>query len=413
MTEPAFSTEHARVYRGHVLELLREMEDESVDCVVTSPPYYGLRSYDLEPAVWDAIGVDHEHRWTDDPPITFTMPPGSAKQASVRGANGVSGSGSWCDCTAWRGHLGLEPTPDLYIEHLVWIFAQVHRILRPTGTLWLNLGDSYSTWGQNGSIGKRSTLNGSQKAQTAAARMPAKRGEGIKPKDLIGIPWMAAFALRSFGYYLRSDIIWDKPNAMPESITDRPTNSHEYLFFFSKSPRYYYDRHAILEDFASSPSDMRKMAEQRDRIGGRTLDLADPLNKANASTNIGRKRGVGRLEDGGRNARSVWRIPTTPYPEAHFATFPEELARRPILASTKPGGVVLDPFTGSGTTLAVAVLEGRIGIGCELGAKYVRLAQRRIAAAEMERSRADTHDLSQPIHAEPVEDLGPLWAGVS
>ncbi len=483
------------------------MADECIDTVVTSPPYGGLRDY------------------------------------------GVA------------GQTGLEKTPDEYVAVMVEVFREVRRVMRERATLWLNLGDSYAASPRGNAPGDLSTssltnpgrqdrvprgeVDGSSDGAVGrgerAEAMPHRRKFGLKPKDMVGIPWRVAFALQADGWYLRSDIIWSKPNPMPESVTDRPTKAHEYVFLLSKSARYYYDGEAIREEFASSTSDLPKMAEGRDRLGGKNLVAMDPMLAASAATNVGRKRAVGNAiaamaaldgrdrkpsgwafgdgraheerqgrfpgigpqhaaarhrgedyEDGmainsGRNARSVWTIATQPYPEAHFATFPEELPRRCILAGTpeqvcatcgKPRervvertgatgnrpqairareiadaaglteahlsavrsvgladvgkaratmsgagrnseetqrladeakavlggyfrewsfgsattigltdcghdnyrpGVVLDPFAGSGTTLAVARDLGRRSIGVELSPQYVKLIEKRCA----------------------------------
>jgi DNA modification methylase len=239
---------------------------------------------------------------------------------------------------------------------------------------------------------------------TQPNRMPIV---GCKPKDMVGIPWLVAFALRADSWYLRQDIIWSKPNAMPESVRDRCTKAHEYLFLLTKSSRYYFDAEAIMEDCASGPSDVKRMLESKERIGGKHKDLIDPLSKASSTTNIGQKRSVGgklRAADGDevrsahgaamgrgagwrddpttarliRNKRSVWQIATQPYPEAHFAAYPEGLVTPCVLAGSRAGDLVLDPFCGSGTTGAVALKLGRAFCGIELSEAYAKLAERRI-----------------------------------
>jgi len=252
--------------------------DNSVDCVVTSPPYWGLRDYDT------------------------------------------------------NGQVGLESTPEEYCTVMVEVFREVWRVLKPTGTLWLNLGDSY-----------------------------ASDTKGLKSKDLVGIPWRVAFALQADGWYLRSDIIWSKPNPMPESVTDRPTKAHEYVFLLTKSPRYYYDDDAIKE-----PS-----TEMRSGNHSRKANHQD--NRANFGVSIPYE------PDGtGRNKRSVWEITTQSYPEAHFATFPEKLVEPCILAGCPPSGTVLDPFVGSGTTMAVAQRFDRRCVGSDLNSEYLDLAVKRL-----------------------------------
>jgi DNA modification methylase len=338
------------------------------------------------------------------------------------GTGAFSGDCGKCGAVRIDRQLGLESTPDLYVAAMVDVFREVRRVLKADGTLWLNLGDSYTSGGRDkwnagdNHLGQHGAQHGMARAETPA---------GLKPKDLVGIPWRVAFALQADGWWLRSDIIWAKPNPMPESVTDRPTKAHEYIFLLSRSERYYYDADAIRERAVSGPSDLRKMAEQKERIGGLTKDQTDPRMRASSLTNMGRKRSVGgapldkqaaaaaarpdcgrtqagfnarwdasekakmRAEgtgvyppnrkdsDGvgaptiGRNIRTVWEIATTPYPGAHFATFPPELARRCILAGCPPGGIVLDPFVGSGTTVMVARQLGREGIGLDINSKYL------------------------------------------
>lgn len=359
--------------QGNSLDVLKTLPDESVHCCVTSPPYWGLRDY------------------------------------------GVS------------GQLGLEKTPEEYVSKMVEVFREVRRVLRKDGTLWLNLGDSYATgagkvgncpggggqgqrWrdptlkryrGNHADDPKRANRVGAIGPMIQPNRMPI---EGLKPKDLVGIPWMVAFALRADGWWLRQDIIWGKGNPMPESVQDRFCKSHEYVFLFSKSERYYFDLDAVLEPCESGPSDLRKMVESQERIGGKHKTLDDPLSKASAATNIGRKRSVGGIRSGNierkygeavgregshlgrsvpwegllRTPRSVWRINTEPCREAHFAVMPTRLVERCILSGCPRGGVVLDPFMGAGTTAVVARKLNRNYLGIELNPAYIEIAERRI-----------------------------------
>jgi DNA modification methylase len=285
------------------------------------------------------------------------------------------------------------------------VFREVHRVLKPTGTLWLNIGDSYagsSMTGGNASLNAEGGEDGykmqRQFKKPGAGRASRKNiygkhaAQGIEPmtnpdrapvpdlkqKDLVGIPWRVAFALQADGWWLRQDIIWHKPNPMPESITDRATKAHEYLFLLAKSERYHFDQEAWKEPCGSGESDLRKMREGLPRIGGKHKALADPLVMASSLTNVGRKRSVG---DGQmRNRRSVWTIGSEPTSEAHFACFPQALVDPCILAGCPKDGVVLDTFCGSGTTLAVANRLGRSGIGLELNPQYIEIARRRIFA---------------------------------
>jgi len=326
-----------QILTGDVRQTLATLPEKSVNCCVTSPPYFGLRDY----------GVD--------------------------------------------GQIGLEPTPAEFVAELVAVFREVRRVLRDDGTLWLNLGDSYATrWASARSKG-RGGLTDNERERHGSP--PA----GFKNKDLIGIPWRVAFALQADGWYLRQDIIWHKPNPMPESVTDRCTKAHEYVFLLSKAGRYYFDSEAMQERAVGQSA--HDLTGQGYAAPGQTPNRGN-RSKRDSFKREGSKRAevipgqtVGthrpdRVESEHnlftRNKRSVWTVATRPYKGAHFATFPPDLIRPCVLAGAPFGGVVLDPFLGSGTTAAVAVSEGRHAIGCELNPEYVTLAQQRIAAAEAE-----------------------------
>lgn len=291
-----------RILQGDCREVLKTLPDESVNCVVTSPPYWGLRDY------------------------------------------GVG------------GQLGLESTPDQYVARMVEVFREVRRVLRDDGTVWINLGDTYVGGGRGGDTNGKSTLVGTQTSQDANKVCESFKGGGaLKPKDLVGIPWRVAFALQADGWYLRQDIIWHKPNPMPESVTDRCTKAHEYMFLLSKSARYYYDVEAVKEEAAYAG-----------QIRG-------------GSTNRYEQNNAGmdnRVYDT-RNRRSVWTVATQPYGGAHFATFPPALIEPCILAGCPEGGIVLDPFSGSGTTGAVAARNSCRYIGLELNKEYIELSLQR------------------------------------
>jgi DNA modification methylase len=358
------------VHLGDARVALARLEPASVDCCVTSPPYWGLRNYGTPPLAWGGRPGCRK----DILPANANTFISRVATDGRRDAAATNGCRFCPQCGAWLGHLGLEPTPDLYVQHLVDVFRGVRHVLKPGGTLWINLGDSYTSGG-------RDTRDpGSSKLHPAF--LDGRRGDrpptppGLKPKDLVGIPWLVAFALRADGWWLRSDIVWSKPNPMPESVRDRPTRTHEYLFRLANSERYYYDANAVKEPCASGSSDIRKMVDAMPRIGSKHKNFEDPFSKASSSTNIGRRRGVG--DPSGRNRRSVWTIATQPYRGAHFATYPERLVEPCILAGSRPGGTVLDPFAGSGTTLAVALRLGRAAIGIELKAQYVDLVVQRV-----------------------------------
>lgn len=317
--------------------MLATLPADSVDCCVTSPPYFGLRDYGVE------------------------------------------------------GQLGLEPTPGAFTQAMVEVFREVRRVLKPSGTLWLNLGDSYA--GARQAPGQTD----SRRRDNAVIPRSDRRVNGLKAKDLIGIPWMLAFALRADGWYLRRDIIWSKPNPMPESARDRPTTAHEYLFLLTKGPRYFYDAQAIAEPLAEST--LREIAEGYQGQGTKDYEGAGVQNPSSVKARIiaGKRRNTRPCDTRGgnqasgsmpisngltRNKRSVWTIPTKPFKGAHFATFPEALVEPCILAGCPEGGLVLDPFTGSGTVGAVAMKHGRRFIGCELNPDYIAMAEKRIGQAQ-------------------------------
>lgn len=297
-----------KIYNESCLTGLPKLPEKSVQMCVTSPPYYGLRDY------------------------------GHADQ------------------------IGLEETPEAYVAQMVEVFRQVRRVLKDDGVLWLNLGDSYCA-SKTGSMGAGGSLEGGKANQAAACLRPDKSNlPGLKPKDLIGIPWLVAFALRADGWYLRQDIIWHKPNPMPESVTDRCTKAHEYLFLLSKSERYFYDAAAIAERTATRDENVR------DRDAG-SLNSVPGRSRMNGLQ-------VNNYET--RNKRSVWTIPTQPYSEAHFAVFPPDLIVPCIKAGSRPGDVVLDPFFGSGTTGEVALRLEREYVGFEINPEYVKLSEKRL-----------------------------------
>lgn len=338
-------------------EALAAMPDGSVHTCITSPPYWGLRDYGLEPVVWGDAECGHE--WGEESYQRRSNDGGdpNRKQETNAGALGRDEPiyHAFCRrCSAWRGSLGLEPTPELYVEHIVQVMREVRRVLRDDGTLWLNLGDSYA--GSQKGIGADGTAYGGAKQRTNSGSMGLpviKDIPGLKPKDLVGIPWRVAFALQADGWWLRSDIVWSKPNPMPESVTDRPTRSHEYLFLLSKSARYYYDQDAIQEPAKNPEDDIRRIEQQHEKNksaataerGGlrvRKSKMPDgwATHKGNHGTihQDGREAGAPTVIPAGRNKRSVWEIATQPYAKAHFATFPEKLVEPCILAGTSEWG---------------------------------------------------------------------------
>jgi DNA modification methylase len=305
-----------KIYNTDCLTGLKILPDNSIDCCVTSPPYFGLRDY------------------------------GMMKQ------------------------IGLEETPELYVEKMVEVFTEVKRVLKQEGTLWLNLGDSYASTGKNRTV------------EQACAKSGLNGGGDLKSKDLIGIPWMVAFALRSSGWYLRQDIIWAKPNPMPESVTDRCTKSHEYIFLMSKSRKYYYDAEAIKEEAILANWENRKLQDGSEHKTFPTEKINGIRTKSTFGSRGGEMNGLhsGKewIYSGTRNKRSVWTATTRPFSEAHFATFPERLIIDCIKAGCPENGIVLDPFMGAGTTALVAKKLNRNYIGFELNPDYIKIAEKRL-----------------------------------
>lgn len=382
--------EDVRFLQGDCREVLRTLEPESVHCAITSPPYWGLRAYGTEPQVWGGA-EDCEHEWLSEryyregggngSSSEAFSEPGPANAARLKETRWRE-STECVRCCAWRGELGLEPTPRLYVAHLVEVFRDVRRVLRPEGTLWLNLGDCYAgSWGNYAPGGIKSK----QRPQTADGqrwerpayedtfRKPpgANKLNGIKPKDLIGVPWMTAFALRDDGWYLRQAITWCKPAPMPESVKDRCTTATEMLFMFSMRPHYYYDQDAIREPHTTA-----------DRFEGREPNFAPHQHIPNGSSfgNNNRSAGDGvGFHPKGRNRRNWWVINTQSIPDAHYAPMPEKLAELAILAGCPEGGTVLDPFGGSGTVGLAATKLGRRAVLIDLKPDYIDLQKKRNA----------------------------------
>lgn len=313
------------IHQGDALAVLRTLPDGIAQTCVTSPPYWGLRDY------------------------------------------GVA------------GQLGLERTPAEYVAHMVEVFHEVRRVLRDDGTLWLNLGDSYAgSWGAQSRehAGKHApNISAISANQLKAAQIrnsgtgSLSRTPGLKPKDLVGIPWRVAFALQADGWYLRSDIIWAKPNPMPESVTDRPTKAHEYLFLMAKAERYFYDADAIKE---AGVTDDRPRSSWENRREVEPVRRGDPSESGHVTST------ATLASSSGRNRRSVWTVATQPFNEAHFATFPPKLIEPCILAGSRPGDLVIDPFNGAGTTGLVSLRLQRRYLGIELNPAYIEMSRRRL-----------------------------------
>jgi DNA modification methylase len=349
---------------GDCRETMRKWKEQGIKAqtCVTSPPYYGLRDYGT--AKWDGGDVNCEHIGAKVNPLKV----GGFTGERLRKENGkenekyLSYKHKCPDCNAVRidSQLGLEETPEEYIKAMVEVFRCVWDVLEEDGTLWLNIGDSYCGTGSKGEWVDPKNYEG----RNGQAVSKTQKLAGYKSKDLIGIPWMLAFALRADGWYLRQDIIWHKPNPMPESVQDRCTKSHEYIFLMSKSQKYFYDAESIKEDavtagnISASFQGKQGTAEYHAQSGGVGSEAKEYIHK---------------------NKRSVWTIPVKPYAGAHFAVFPQELIEPCIMAGAPVGGIVLDPFMGSGTTAQVAQHLGRQYLGCELNPDYKPLQDKRIS----------------------------------
>jgi DNA modification methylase len=316
-----------RILVGDCRETLKTLEPESVHCVITSPPYWGLRDY----------GAD--------------------------------------------GQLGLEATPEEHVAVMVDVFREVRRVLREDGTCWVNYGDCYA----GGHSGRNDSGREIQRADGSVGKTTQKHDgktrsrplAGLKPKDLVGMPWRVAFALQADGWWLRSDIIWHKPNPMPESVTDRPTKAHEYVFLLTKAARYYYDADAVREA-NQDKAPLTRFAKNPGALGGHKARRLDDANVDPGRT-ITSGEQLHELHSSGRNLRTVWTIPTHAFPGAHFATFPPKLVEPCIKAGCPKGGVVLDPFGGAGTVGLVADRLQRDAVLVELNEEYADMARKRIA----------------------------------
>lgn len=350
------------IRQGDCLDLLRQMPDESVNCCITSPPYWGLRDYGT--AEWDGGDAKCRHKGK-----MLGNNRNFIDREGRKPNNENIGTGDCIKCGAKRKdrQIGLELTPQEYVDKMRLVFSEIKRVLKKDGTLWLNLGDSYCGTGDKGEWKDPKHKDG-RNAQSVAIN---KKIDGLKKKDLVGIPWRVAFALQSDGWYLRQDIIWHKPNPMPESVTDRCTKSHEYIFLLSKEPNYYFHSEAIQEDSSAYIYDKRAGMGNIRYEGKRTAQEGSKNGQQGFAT-INEKR----------NKRSVWSVTVKPYKEAHFATFPTELITPCVLAGCPKDGTILDPFGGSGTTGQVAIENGRNAILLELNPEYVKLAQQRIATSQ-------------------------------
>ena len=355
---------------GDCREIMRKWASQGVKAqtCITSPPYYGLRDYGT--AKWEGGDLDCQHsismptKWNDPKRGTSVLRP----EGGHRG--GSSSNCHLCGAKRIDEQLGLEDTPEDYIKSMVEVFRCVWDVLEDDGTLWVNIGDSYCNSNGFARASPEYQREGRNNMPANDRKLDKLHATGLKTKDLIGIPWMLAFALRADGWYLRQDIIWSKPNPMPESVQDRCTKAHEYIFLLSKSHKYHFDHVAIKEPMKGEPEARDKNAEgyQADYSKGDRFSKGERVFGA----------------DGMANKRSVWTVNTKPYSGAHFAVFPTELIEPCILSGAPVGGIVLDPFMGSGTTAQVAQDLGRQYLGCELNPDYGKLQKKRTAQTSLD-----------------------------
>jgi len=350
------------IYKGDCRERLKSIPDKTFHTVVTSPPYWGLRDYGT--ATWIGGDPNCPHmRTTKVSKNTITGHKTMFEQGSVVGDAIFKTICPLCGAVRQDSQLGVEETPQEYVANMVQVFREVKRVLRDDGTLWLNLGDTYYNYRSDGKYPKQ-TVSKTKQDLPEFSTARGNKLEGLKSKDLIGIPWRVAFALQEDGWYLRQDIIWHKPNPMPESVKDRCTKSHEYIFLFSKSKNYYFDNESIKEK--STESSVNRFSQNIENQKGSSR----VPNKTN-----GNMFAVG---DEMRNKRSVWTVTTKPYKEAHFATYPPDLIVPCILAGCPEGGHVLDPFGGAGTTALVSDRLKRNSSLIELNDEYATITEKRL-----------------------------------
>jgi DNA modification methylase len=399
------------ILMGDCRDVLKTLPDASVNCCVTSPPYWGLRDYGT--ARWEGGDPGCEH-------LERVGGTGRSTLGAESGGHAISDAGKLrsiersfvpareicrkCGARRVDSQIGLERTLEDYVASLVAVFREVRRVLRDDGTCWINLGDSWAS-GKGSCFNPGGGESSFKDCRKDAGVIPLKRlnvsevrAVGLKPKDLVGVPWRVAFALQADGWWLRSDIIWHKPNPMPESVTDRPTKSHEYIFLLAKSESYFYDAEAIKESVAygdhprngcpgpdiQAPGQVKQSGITKRRRQGTKHRKPAGWESGPGSHGVyhraGRSQSVEYAEDttnGKRNKRDVWTVPTSPYAGAHFATFPPALILPCILAGCPTGGTVLDPFGGSGTVGEVASGNGRLAVLIELNPEYAKLAQER------------------------------------
>jgi DNA modification methylase len=375
-----------QIIHGDCAEVLKKLESSSVNCVITSPPYFGLRDYGTAKWVGGDEDCDHTTSRSRGDDVKATD-----KQATSKGSRpNTQTKCKSCGAVRVDKQIGLEETPEAYVASMVELFREIRRVLKSDGSVWLNIGDSYYNHrpGKGQSLSKQTISRTKQDLPDVCARRGNKL-EGLKEKDLIGIPWRLAFALQADGWYLRQDIIWHKPNPMPESVKDRCTKAHEYIFLLTKGSKYYFDQESIKElSLSTTPKDLVPAEWGVGEDPGTARKSRKDFKKTQGGGGTGFEGHSGNMRADGttyitRIKRSVWSVSAKPFKDAHFATFPEELIYPMVLAGCPEGGVILDPFMGAGTTALVAKNNGRHYLGIELNPEYIKMAQARLETKQL------------------------------
>ncbi len=375
------------ILQGHVIDRLRELPENSIQCVVTSPPYWGMRGYLTEAQVWGG-DPDHAHEWSATAPRRARTADDAGTHSTFYGpdphANFEARGGAECACGAWKGELGCEPTPERFVADLTRVFEEIRRVLKDDGTCWVNLGSTYATH-PAGLVGPKrwakSTMGVRHHLGTEQSGAFDKRAPGWKRKELIPIPWLFGLAMHEAGWWLRSDVQWWKLNGKHENVEDRPFRAHEYITMYTKTADPYYNEEALRQPYV--PSTIREIGiayrseSKKAVVDGKEYSLYDRAGAEDPS-NLKRRIIKSLAERGGSMLPDVWYMSTGNGEGRHVAVYPETLPELCITASTRPGDVVLDPFAGSGTTLVVARRLGRPSIGIELSPESAAFAREKL-----------------------------------
>jgi DNA modification methylase len=395
--------EQWRIEEGDVRSVLRTLPDQSVQCCVTSPPYWGMRKYGTTPQVWGGRD-DCDHQWgaPERAPLANSLK-GPNSEQWLNGAAADSRTketGPFCtECGAWLGELGSEPTPQLYVQHMVLVFREVRRVLRKDGILWLNLGDSYASPGMASPSDRTRARGSKQEGKHVEFDRHANRGnfKGWKRKELLGMPWRVAFALQEDGWMLRCDVIWQKPRALPESVGDRPSRIHEYIFMFVRQGKYYYDQDAVRTRLARKT--FTTFGTKRTATGNGGVEA----HRVKSQNMRGIERWPKLGPDGeplGANLRSVWTVTPGKYTDDHYASYPGKVIEPCVRSSTRQEDIVLDPFSGTATTGEVALKHARRYFGIELHTGWAETGRqrlRRVRPVQLPLLHGDMYQLNEEV----------------